>query len=488
MTTIRELAAGTPETRLRHVDALRALAMVAVVLGHWLVIAVHHDAAGNLTGYTALASLSWLYPLTWVFQVMPVFFLVGGIANAISWTRHRDTGGTAARWLLDRSGRLLPPVTAFLLVISVGALAAGWAGVPSALTAEAVHLVTMPLWFLVVYLGVIALTPLTYRLHTRFGLLVPALLMAGVALGDGLHLATSNDVWAFGNFLFAWLAVHQLGFAWQDASLRLTPRRALVLLAVAGATLLLLTGPGPYPVSMVSVPGAAVQNASPPTLALMALAAAQVAAIALVAPAAERLLQRRRLWTAVIAINAVMLTLYLWHMVAALIGVLVLDALGWLPAATADQGAFWLGRIPWLGMLLVAQAALIAVFGRIESGRLSRRVGRPPVDLMPERGLDESPGEPGIRSRSAGRVFATLPLVSGAYLAAIVGTFQLASAGPGPHGPLVIPTWSVVLLLAAAIVLRTGRSGQDPMERGRRAPAGTLTSAATAGVPVDLSG
>ena len=467
MPAIADLAVRTPSSRRRSVDLLRALAIIAVVIGHWLVMTVQRDAAGRLTGFTALGQLDSVHHLTWFFQVMPVFFLVGGVANAISWTRHRDREGDAGRWLLDRSARLFPPLTTFLVAVALGALAAGWAGLPIATVAQAVALVTLPLWFLVVYLGVIALTPAMHRLHERFGLAVPAALVALVVVGDVFRVANGNEGFAFGSFGFAWLAVHQVGFAWQDGSLRLTTRRAWLLLTGSVAALLLLTGPGPYPVSMVSVPGAALQNPSPPSVALVTLAAAQVALAVLVSGPAERWLQRRRPWTLVVGTNAVVLTLYLWHMAAALAGAVLLDALGLLPTYHVQSGAWWLGRLPWIATLTVVMALLAAIFGRVETRTLARKIT----------------GAVGPTSRGPvlaalgrqARVLTATPVVAGAYLGAILGLFWLASASAGPHGPFMVPTGSVLLILAAAGVLRLGRagasalaedpSGQHPRER-----------------------
>ena len=462
MTTVRELADRTPATRRRHVDLLRAAAISAVVLGHWLVLTVERDAAGRLTGFTALRDVPGLHPWTWLFQVMPVFFLVGGISNAISWRRHRARGGTTSRWLLDRSARVFPPVTALLVVVALGALVAGWAGVPARDVAQAVHLVTMPLWFLVVYLAVIALTPLMHRAHERWGLAVPLALLAGVAVGDTAHLATGESVWAYGNFAFAWLAVHQVGFAWEDGSLRLTRRRATALLAVAVGALVLLTVPGPYPVSMVSVPGAAVQNAGPPTLALMALAAAQVAVAGLVAPPAERWLRRPRPWRAVVGVNSMILTLFLWHMVAALAGALLLDAAGLLPSADAGSAAWWAGRVPWLLTMLAIQALLVAVVGRVEARAAARRAAaRAAAAQAP---ASAPPRARPARAAALRRAATRTPVVAAGYVAAIVGIYVLASAGHGPHGPFMVPTMSLVLLLGGAGLLRLGRRGSPSIE------------------------
>ena len=227
--------------------------------------------------------------------------------------------------------------------------------------------------------------------------------------------------------------------------------------------LVLLTGPGPYPVSMVSVPGAAMQNPSPPTVALMTLAAAQVALAALVAGPAERWLRRTRPWAAVIGANTVVLTLYLWHMVAALAGALALDALGALPSADVRTGAWWLGRVPWVATLAVLLAALVAVVGRVETRTTARALAR----------RTGGPGRGGPRPGERASVLATLPLVVGAYLATILGMFWLASAGQGPHGPFMVPTGALLLVLGGAATLRLGRrvtASSPSSARGQESP------------------
>ena len=71
------LAAATPDSRNRVVDFLRAFAILVVAFGHWTAAAVV-VRDGTFEGNQILNHASWTHPLTWVIQVMPVFFLVGG--------------------------------------------------------------------------------------------------------------------------------------------------------------------------------------------------------------------------------------------------------------------------------------------------------------------------------------------------------------------------------------------------------------------------
>lgn len=444
--SVLELARRTPETRRRDLDLLRAAAVGAVVLGHWILMTVERGPGGELVGHTALPALTWAHPLTWLFQVMPVFFLVGGAANAISWTRRRDRGGTAALWLLDRSARLLPPLTAFLVVVAAGTLAARWAGIAPEAVGRATALVTLPLWFLVVYLAVTALTPVTYRLHERYGLAVPALLVAGVAAGDLLRFTTGEELTGAGSFALGWLAVHQAGFAWRDGTLPRGPGQAAALLVGGVLGLVLLTGPGPYPVSMVTVPGAAMQNPSPPTLALLTLAAAQLGLAALLSGAVRSGLRRPRPWAVVVAVNTVTLTVYLWHLVAALLGAFALDALGLLPPADPRTAAWWLGRVGWVAALAVVLSVLVAAFGPLEARVTTRRA---------RQGRDRTGDVPGT-PRGAARLARTGPVAAG-YAAVVVGVLWLTAFGQGLEGSHALPASGLALALAGAAVLRLGR-------------------------------
>ena len=383
MRRLRQLAQRTPPGRERYIDLLRALAITMVVLGHWGVTVIGYDN-GRPAGHSALADLRWAWPLTWVAQVMPVFFLVGGYANAASLTSRRRRGGSATGWLVDRSARLIRPTTVLLLVLAAGAGIATLRGADAAQVREVIWFATIPLWFLVAYVAVVALTPPMYALHRRFGLAVPVVLVALVALGD-LGRLLGPAVLADGNYLLGWLAVHQVGFAWYDAArpdnraghaaprglfrrrLPLSGRAGAVLLGGGLVALVLLTVAGPYPVAMLHVPGERLDNAAPPSLALMAAAAAQLGLILLLRRPAGRWLRRSGPWQAVLAVNAVVLTLFLWHLTAAALLVGLLDALGVLPTPPVGSAAWWAWRVPWLLALAAVLTVLVAVFGPVEA-------------------------------------------------------------------------------------------------------------------------
>src|SRR5215213_9339963 len=116
------VAAATPARRERYVDFLRVLSLAVVMLGHWLMAAVEWRDGRLVAGNVLEASpaVQWL---TWLFQIMPVFFVVGGFANTASWTAAVRDGRGYGEWLASRLVRLVRPVLAFAVVWSAVAVA-----------------------------------------------------------------------------------------------------------------------------------------------------------------------------------------------------------------------------------------------------------------------------------------------------------------------------------------------------------------------------
>ncbi|TMR25155.1 acyltransferase [Nonomuraea turkmeniaca] len=426
---MRRLADRTPPGRDRQVDLLRAIAITAVVIGHWLAVFVLVTPDGSVRAGNVLEVVPWTRPLTWLFQVMPVFFLVGGYANAASLTACRDRGGDAAGWVLRRTDRLIRPTTMLLAVLTGTALVARAVGADPGLVGTAVWAAGIPLWFLVAYLAVVVLTPLTHALHCRYGLAVPAVLVVLVGAGDAARLALGVPLAAVANFLFAWLAVHQLGFAWQDGRLRARPGVGLPMAGIGLITLVVLTVAGPYPISMVGLTGEQIQNTSPPTLALLALAAAQTGlALAFHGPA-TRWLRRPRPWTVVVAVNSVIMTLFLWHMTAAVLGALALYRTGWLADPPGSAG-WLLMRLPWLVVLTVILGVLVVAFGPVERHAGTHRA-------------------PGTAAGAPAGVLTVLGMCG-----VVAGILGIAVPGPGQRD---LPGMALLAYFAGAAVVRLAR-------------------------------
>lgn len=329
-----------------------------VVIGHWLLsVMTYRD--GEFGRDNPLVLMPWTQWLTFGFQVVPVFFAVAGYASAVSWAR-RDPGTESRQdWVRRRVARTLGPTAVyagFVIVVMAALLTAGIDGSVLALGGWAV---AMHLWFLAVYLMVVALTPLAVAAHARFGLAAPAVLAAGVVLVDIVGITTDTQQIRTLNYFFCWAAIYQLGIAWHGALLR---QRVLVGLAtVAAVALPILVTWGPYPIAMIGVPGVRVENSAPPSVALLALATLQIGVLFALVPLMNRALARGA-WPRLLSVaNDNVMALYLWHMMPVIVVTLVGYPTGLLPQPELGSGAWWLARLQWEIVLAVVTAALLCL-------------------------------------------------------------------------------------------------------------------------------
>jgi fucose 4-O-acetylase-like acetyltransferase len=423
---VRERAQRTPGTRNRYTDLLRAASIVVVVIGHWLMAA----PAGSDVQFTLSDMLHvapWTQWLTWVFQVMPLFFVVGGYANAASWEAARANGVAYGVWVSRRLQRLVRPVIPFLLVWCALGLSARWLGLSRDVVRNGSEAAFVPTWFLAVYLIVVVLAPPMHRLWRRFGMTSFWAFVVGAAAIDTLARATAIEAIPWINYIFVWLAIHQLGYAWRDGMFS-RPYRAVSFALGGLAALIVLVGLASYPVSMVTVPGERAANSNPPTLALLALGVMHAGTALALEERAGKLLERLSVWAVVVFVNGVVMTLYLWHATVMVLLLGVAEPPGAVGLRfVPDTLAWWVTRIPWLLLLAVGLAGFVAIFGRVE---------------MHRRGSDEAP--PAWRS------------VAGA-VALCVGLATLSAGGIGGEGHLGVRPGPVLLALAGTLLAVAGR-------------------------------
>jgi fucose 4-O-acetylase-like acetyltransferase len=365
---------GALAWRNRYLDLLRVLAITMVVLGHWLLTSISYQG-GQLSGVDAMSSIRWSGWVTLVFQVMPIFFLVGGSANALSWTRYRARGGVWAGWVRHRAIRLLRPATVFVAVAVVTVEACRLAGASPAELSNGGWAVALQLWFLPVYLVLIVLTPALQAAHRRWGLAVPAAFVLGAAAVDACVLGARLPLLGYANYVLVWGSMHQWGFAWRDRML--TRWRPYALAASGAVVLCCLLAWGPFPVDMIGAADGQVSNTVPPSVALLAFAAVQAGLVLAAEPAMSRLLARRRIWHLVSRLNDRVLTIYLWHMAPVIVVAVALYPGAGLAQPVIGSAQWWEFRPLWIAALAVVLAPAALWLPRFERPLRRRRAPGP---------------------------------------------------------------------------------------------------------------
>ncbi len=359
------MAAQVKSDRNRAIDFYRVVAMLAVAFGHWLALVAVSDAEGELIGGNALEfvpSLSWA---TWLLQVMPLFFVVGGFSSAMSLDSHNRNDGRAQDWIAARLRRMLPPAVVLAATWLV-VLAAGAAAGQLELVATAMHAGAIPLWFLANYTIDTALAPFVLpafrRNPARFAVLIGAAFM----FFELLRIA-DVPVIPHTNWVLGWLIFQVMGMAWRDGLL--PTGRSLMALAAGfwAATVALVLSGGPWIISMVNIPGVDNSPTAPPTLSLMTFGAAfSLTAIAAAPRISDALAARPKAWTAVVGANTVAMSVYLWHMTAAVIGTAIMHFTIGMPQHVVGSIDWWMFKIPTVIASALILAPIVYFAARVE--------------------------------------------------------------------------------------------------------------------------
>jgi len=352
-----------PRGRDRAVDLVRAACILGVVVLHAMMVGVAvPDGAPSFVN--ASDDTWWIVPLSWVLQVMPLFFVIGGFSAATAYRRSRERGSDAVAFVAGRVHRLLRPAIVTIGVVGLLLAVLATAGVPADLVSLAGFRFSQPLWFLGVFLVCQALVPALLRCHERAPLLTIGLLAAAAAGIDAARLVSGVDALGFLNLAFVWLALQQLGFFLADGRIDALSRRTRVIAAVGA-----VAGLAASFVSGIHSPDL-VANINPPTTALLLVGVAHTALFTLLREPIARFADRRAVSSFTDFVTPRAMTVYLWHMLVllSLAGVTAVWGLSTgLPLPAIDGPAWWLTRPAWLALALAATAAVAITAARIEA-------------------------------------------------------------------------------------------------------------------------
>lgn len=348
------------------VDLIRTACVVLVVFVHVTMVGVAADDAG-IRVTSPLQELDWYVAATWIGQVMPLFFVVGGFASAVGWRSTVERGGGPRDYVATRLVRLFRPAIPLFLVLAIGLGTATLLGTPRDLLAEVAFGIGSPLWFLAAYGITQCCVPLMARLHERAPWATLAGILVLAAAVDGVRLATGVADVGLLNLGPVWLFAQQLGFLWADGWL--ARRSKVLLLGVAAAVyavLVPMTSIGLWAPDML-------QDLNPPMLPLAFLAIAQACLVQLVHAPLTRLMRTRAAQGTVFVLGRDGMAIYLWHLplFIALNGIALFIG---VPFPDPGSATWWATRA--IALVVVLAAALGVARGL-------RRFDRPLPRLVP---------------------------------------------------------------------------------------------------------
>ena len=420
--------------RDQFVDTLRAIATIAVVCGHSLVIGFWRTD-GSIGGGNLLETVPGFRLLTWLFQVVPLFFVLSGYANAAAWETGSRCRADGSAWI---TSRLRPIALALAVPMLVGAMVAavGRFFDAEAIVGRALWLSSIQIWFLAVFVIVTVLSPIGLRSSASLRLQLGALLAAALAV-DMVRFMVWEAV-APMNFVFVWMACHQFGVAWRRGELAGSTRRQAVRALIVCATMVLLVA-GPYSLSLVHIGGRARSNNYPPTVLLALIAMGQVFGALALRTRIERVASGR-LGAVLARVNANGMTIYLWHLAAiSLAGVasLYVPRLQQIPGSLA----WWATRPLAFVLLFLCLGPIVMLAGRGER-RMLMNAATKSRSVAVERPHAVDRTRPG---RAAARA-------SVAAAATLAATIQLCNWGMADASAPMGVRWFALSALAVALL------------------------------------
>lgn len=362
-----------PSGRDPVIDLVRALSVIAVLLLHGMQMGVTVGPSGTVLEYATVGAV-WYAPVTWILQVLPIFFVIGGFSGMLAFRRLRDRGGTATDYVVGRVHRLLLPAVVTISVVAVALAVLQSRGAPAGLVLEAGVRYGQPLWFLGVFLGTQAVLPVMLRAHERAPLAALTTLAAAALGVDALRSLTGLDAVGYANIAVVWLALQQLGFFLADG--RLDALRPVTRVRIGIGAVALLAGafaPGLCSPDLIA-------HMNPPTSALLLVGVAQTAAFTLLRPTLAALIAHSGIAAVTAFVAARTMTIYLWNLP-------VLLTMAGASAYLAEHDGlllpepsgllWWTLRPSWLVLSLVLTATVAWALGGIERRRLRRPTDSP---------------------------------------------------------------------------------------------------------------
>lgn len=306
--------------------------------------------------------------LTWVLQVMPLFFIVSGSVNAEAWNRHHQRGGGLTAFVRRRVGRFTAPLAMLVALCAVAELTGRALNGQPFITRHLVILV--PLWTLGLLMAYAPATAMLDRAWRRFGTTTTVWLGSIVVLSDLVRFRAGSDLAAVAqtvSTIGVWLVAYQLGWVYRAAvaqGAEATRGTGQVLASVGFVGLVVTTNIDVYPRPMVATTTDSMSNLLPTTVPVMMLALLQCGLLLVFRPRLAAWLDRDQMRGRLDALGGYALPAYLLHMIVVVAMVLALEATG-LGLSDVPTVAWWITRPLWLAAVVALMIPMIRASGRL---------------------------------------------------------------------------------------------------------------------------
>src|SRR6056300_1119128 len=214
--------ANTSISRERFIDFTKIIGLLFLIINSFSFLRLQSSGGELFVSNLSVNSQS-LIVVTWFTAGMSLFFFSMGFNNLIAWYSNVGRDGSQWNYLVDRINALIGPVLVWIIAITVSLnILLNLNMIPDFLTTfedgviSSVEFSLWPLWLVSIYLVMVMFAPFTIYLHKKYPYSTLLSLITMTILIDNINFALNLSYIKLFNYLFFWIAVHQIGYFFAD--------------------------------------------------------------------------------------------------------------------------------------------------------------------------------------------------------------------------------------------------------------------------------
>jgi hypothetical protein len=312
---------NTSISREKFIDFTKIIGLFLLIINSFFFLRLE-ESGGEIFIKNLSVSSESLIVITWFTAGMSLFFFSMGFNNLIAWYSNVGRDGSQWNYLVDRINTLLGPVLVWIFssTIVLNILSRSYT-FPSYLTTSedgimpSIEFILWPLWLVSIYLVMVLFAPLTIFLHKKYPYATLFTLFTLTILIDNIDFSVNFSYIKLFNYLFFWIAVHQIGYFYADGKIQqinINFFRYVTVFAY-GYLFYQITAANKY-LSLASYRLSSINNEDPPTTLYLVASIGLICLVFTFKNVIEKILSNQKLWLVVSHIHANIYTIYLWHL------------------------------------------------------------------------------------------------------------------------------------------------------------------------------
>ena len=321
MRSVFNEVAKTSISRERFIDFTKVIGLLFLIVNSFLFLRLE-ESSGELFVTNLSAESQSLIVISWFTAGMSLFFFSMGFNNLIAWYSNVGRDGSQWNYLVDRINTLLGPVLVWIfsstIVLNILSRSSNF---PNYLTTSedgimpSIEFILWPLWLVSIYLVMVLFAPLTIFLHKKYPYATVLTLFTMTVLIDNIEFSLNFSYIKLFNYLFFWIAIHQLGYFYADGKIQEVNVNVFRYLTVFsyGYLFYQISVSNKY-LSLASYRLSSLNNEDPPTTLYLVASIGLISLAFTLKNLIEKMLSNQKIWLLISHIHANIYTIYLWHL------------------------------------------------------------------------------------------------------------------------------------------------------------------------------